>query len=1047
MTKRSPLPDQAVRDRILAALDENCLVEAAAGTGKTTLIVQRILNLVTRHGQKLSHVAAITFTEKAAGELKDRLRKGIEKENLGPEVLRDLEAAHCNTIHGFCAGILRERPVEAGVDPAFRVTDALEAELLRDDVWTKWFAQQMDVADADKTQNHVLLRALHLDLTPEKLRAAADRLVNLRERLDDERSCPVGRKPDDIAAELAAIGAKLVSLAKSCRAEDDAMLERIRIVQTVLGEWPRLDALQREQALLQGLADAIQSGKFSRVGAAKNWSAKAKLDDARAEMVRLTALQADVADAFLRDLLCWLRDFIRAYADEKQQRGVLDFDDLLLKTRDLLLSNKAVRRDFQRRFDRLLVDEFQDTDPVQAEIVFFLAEREPVAEQWQDVKLAPGKLFIVGDPKQSIYRFRRADIEVYEQAKTVIAGQGISEQIETSFRTVSPLLDWINGVFGKLIQPPADGGKYQPTYTPLKPLPERQADGPRVSVLLPTAAERAELGDKPKVPVLRRAESRAVAQFLRHIHDTQYRVKQWSDCAVLLRNTTALDFYERAFEEFGIPFLVEGGKDYFQRPEVRAVCALLLALDNPVDKLELVSVLRSPLFGVSDDDLVLWRCVENRPLDYLAETPSDNGRIATAFGLLRELHAERNHYSYAAFLERCYERLKIPERYLLRPQGEQRVANLYKLVDTARAVQSIAGMSLRGLARHLKTVSLEHAEEGQSPTAEQDTDAVRILTMHKAKGLEWGLVVLGDMVRTDHGHSRPLLVSSSGGVAEAKLSELATSGHADACMQEDVREAAEDRRLLYVACTRARDWLVLPWFSDKGDYAKVLAKGFDPQTAADVERVKRDAITVQPTMVHPIRVELGDPEGRDRGVVEKLIADRAAWLANRKREWPSLAAGVKKLTPHKLGEKEFDESKRGAHGGGVEIGRGVHDALARCDLRDVEAAVKLFPPGEKLIRTALTHPLMKRVLAAKEFHREAPVVWQSPEGLMEGYIDLLFCEDAKLVIVDYKTDKKPNARLYADQLTAYAAAVEAVTGMRVSEKLLFFLSAGVVEKV
>jgi ATP-dependent exoDNAse (exonuclease V) beta subunit len=284
---------------------------------------------------------------------------------------------------------------------------------------------------------------------------------------------------------------------------------------------------------------------------------------------------------------------------------------------------------------------------------------------------------------------------------------------------------------------------------------------------------------------------------------------------------------------------------------------------------------------------------------------------------------------------------------------------------------------------------------------------------------------------------------------EARLSGLRTAGFDAAREAEQLREDAEERRLLYVACTRARDWFVLPWMDRRGAYTRILAEAFDPHKAAGVERVDRTKLTQPPSAARPVRVQLGQPEGRDWEQVEKLIATRAAWRAAREREWPSLTAGVVKLTPHKLGEREHFRGEAGGvtAGGGIEIGRGVHEALARCDLRDVEAAVKLFPAGEKLIRAALTHELMKRVLAADEFHREMPVVWQSPDGLLEGYIDLLFREGDGLVIVDYKTDAKPDARLYQGQLAAYAAAVEAITGRRVVEKMLFFLSAGSVERV
>lgn len=1062
---RDPLPDAPARERIARSLADNCFVEAAAGTGKTTLMVERILNLV-RQGQPLSRIAAITFTEKAAGELKMRLREEIENTGLGAGVLAELEKAQCGTIHGFCAGILRERPVEAGVDPEFRVADALESELLFDQAWERWLEAQVDEAAAAAAAGGVLWRALHLDVSLDTLRGCGESLVRLRDRLDWDGFEPSGRPAPELMDEFARMAAKLVHLGKSCEHSGDGMMERIGEIALLLAEWPRLDAAQRELALLSRMPAAPRSGSFAKVGAAKNWSAKEKLADARELMTGLLALRSEAGGRFIGELLQWLRGAAAAYEEEKQRQGVLDFEDLLIKARDLLRGDKNVRGALQERYGWLLVDEFQDTDPVQVEIVFLLAEREPKAAAWRDVELAPGRLFIVGDPKQSIYRFRRADIEMYEEAKAALQRQGRLEHITTSFRTASPLVDWVNGVFERLIRPPESGGRFQPDYVALQPLPARQAAEPRVLLLEPDSATAAHLAEK-NVAALRRAEAAGVAECLQYLHKNpqrevtfkdetgklQRRAPLWSDCAVLLRNYTALDIYEREFEDLGIPFQVEGGKDYYHRAEVRLVCALLLVLDNPANKVELVSVLRSPLFGVSDDDLVAWTRIREMPLDYLVEQEREKGAIATAFRLLRELHGDRNRYSYAAFLERCYERLKIPERVLLQPQGEQRVANLHKLVDTARAVQVLEGMSLRGLARYLRDVAIERAGEGQSPTAEfgkEEDGAVTILTIHKAKGLEWGAVVLGDMVRTAGGPRDRLLAPPVAGRPEAKLKEWQTTGFDVAREGEEMRADAEERRLLYVACTRARDWLVLPWFSERGEYAKILREAFDPEAAADVERICMADIPRCKRNSQPVRVKLGQPEGDDRARVKKLLDKRAAWVTGRERDKAALFAGVKKLTPSSLGEREHLREGIGtsATAGGIEIGRGVHEALAACDPRDADGAVKLFPPGEKLIRRALSHELTKRILAADEWHREAPVVWRSPDDLlMEGYLDVLFREGDRWVIVDYKTDAKPEPKLYAEQLAAYGRAVEAVTGMKVAERLLFFLATGAVAKV
>ncbi len=466
MSKTPPptLADAAERERIETSLDRNVLVEAAAGTGKTTLMVRRILNLVSdkKLKQRLSRIAAITFTEKAAGELKMRLREKIEQSGLPPSVLTDLELAQCGTIHSFCAGILHERPVEAGVDPAFQVADALQTELLQEEVWRDWIEGQM-AAESD-TGAAVLTRALYLDIELPALRSLAQALVAQRARLSWE-DAPARREGAEIWREAGALMESLVRVVPSCTdPENDTMMKRIAPLLSVAPGWGSLTPREQEHALLRAVLPAPASGNFNRVGTKKNWLGENVLLDAREWMQQLVALHDEAADAFLCELLQWLCGFGAAYEREKHQRGLLDFDDLLLKTRDLLRSNLDVRRDFQRRYDRLLVDEFQDTDPVQAEIVFFLAEKEAKARDWREVTLAPGKLFVVGDPKQSIYRFRGADIEVYHAAREALAAQGNVENIKTSFRTASTLVEWVNDVFKKLIARPEKDAMYQPDY-------------------------------------------------------------------------------------------------------------------------------------------------------------------------------------------------------------------------------------------------------------------------------------------------------------------------------------------------------------------------------------------------------------------------------------------------------------------------------------------------------------------------------------------------------------------------------------------------------
>jgi ATP-dependent exoDNAse (exonuclease V) beta subunit len=418
--------DQAVRDRVVRDFDTTFLLEAGAGTGKTTVLVARILAIVRSGRSTLDRIVAITFTEKAAGELKLRLRDGIEQaieEATDPAererlvaATHDLERAPVSTIHAFTGALLRERPFEAGLDPGFRVAAEIAGERVLDDAWDAWFDARMMEADP------VFLRALTFELKLDDLRKAARRMVAERDVLDAPQERPAF-DPTSLRASVREAVATLQPFKPRCTDTDDDAYGQVVMLEAVLARVERADGLALERLLRELEVDAHhgQQGNWSPAQACKDVKAELKsLKDAQLAYVR--ASSADVAWA-LRDRL---RGFLDAYETAKRDRAVVDYTDLLLKARDVLVRSIPVRRYFQRRFDFVLVDEFQDTDPLQAQIAFLLAEDangSPAAD-WRSVRLAPGKLFVVGDPKQSIYRFRRADIAVYEEVKRLVEASG-----------------------------------------------------------------------------------------------------------------------------------------------------------------------------------------------------------------------------------------------------------------------------------------------------------------------------------------------------------------------------------------------------------------------------------------------------------------------------------------------------------------------------------------------------------------------------------------------------------------------------------------------
>ena len=448
--------DQRVRDRVTTDFDTTLLLEAGAGTGKTTVLVKRILALLRAGRAPIDRIVAITFTDKAAGELKARLRddieealesaSGEEKERLS-RAAADLERAPVSTIHAFASSLLRERPFEAGLDPGFAVAAEVASDRTFDDAWDAWLEERMAEGDA------VLVRAMTCGLKLDALKAAARTVVKERDILGrEEKAPPFGA--DSLLDRVRAAVATLRGLKAKCVNRDDDAYRSVLDLESDLARAERLDPASREQFFRE------MHVVYSR-GQQGNWSPTAACKETKDELKAVRKAQEAYVAASSAHLAWALRDrlrgFLAAYEKAKADAAVVDFQDLLLRARDVLQSSIPVRRYFQRRFDFVLVDEFQDTDPLQAEIAFFLAEDpegEPAAD-WRGCRLKPGKLFVVGDPKQSIYRFRRADIAVYEETKRLVeGGGGETLALTTNFRTVPSIVSFVNERFDEVFADP-----------------------------------------------------------------------------------------------------------------------------------------------------------------------------------------------------------------------------------------------------------------------------------------------------------------------------------------------------------------------------------------------------------------------------------------------------------------------------------------------------------------------------------------------------------------------------------------------------------------
>jgi ATP-dependent exoDNAse (exonuclease V) beta subunit len=832
------LADAEGRRAIANALDETLVVEAAAGTGKTTELVNRIVRILASGRAEVRGIVAVTFTEKAAGELKLRLREALdiarrnasdaERDALN-EALQYLEEAHVNTIHGFCSELLRERPVEAGVDPLFSVLTESQAGRFFDQAFGAWIQTQLQ--EPPEGVRRALRRSIwqgfgtfaREDTAIDRLRRAAWELAQWR-----DFDAPWTRRPFDRDAaidRLVEMLADFAAMTDSPSYAKDTMYLDTRAARDLAAEI----AAQREaededrDSWEARLVDLARDRSFSRARHGrgpgyKSGVTRQRLVDAyealkqQLDQFRLEA-DADLAAALQAELA----GSIGRYETLKARAGSLDFLDLLLKARDLVRGNAGVRQGFQERFTHIFVDEFQDTDPLQAEILLLLASDDAAEDDWRRVRPAPGRLFIVGDPKQSIYRFRRADVGIYrEVCERLVACGATPITLTTSFRSVPGIQAFVNAAFTPVMT--GDAATLQASYVPLSPY--RSALPGRPAVVALPVPEPYGIRNLSAIKIEQSLPD-AVGAFVDWVlNESSWNVRARDICILFRRFMTFGDDvtqpYVRALEARGVPHVLVGGKSFHNREEIETIRAALSAIEWPEDELSVFAALRGALFAIGDEELLEWkhRFGGFHPFRMTRSEVSPHLQpIADALRALQTLHRRRNYRPVAETVHDLIAATRAHVGIVLRTAGEQALANVLHVAELAREYEASGGLSFRGFVDELHAAA-GAAQAAEAPILEEASDGVRLMTVHKAKGLEFPIVVLADLTcklsRAEAGRwvdpDRRLCALKLGGWSPIDL--LLHDP------EEAARDKAESERLTYVASTRAKDLLVVPAIGD-----------------------------------------------------------------------------------------------------------------------------------------------------------------------------------------------------------------------------------------
>ncbi|MDZ4342412.1 MAG: UvrD-helicase domain-containing protein, partial [Candidatus Binatia bacterium] len=1069
---------------------------------------------------------ALTFTNKAANEIKLRLRERLQsyldadlagspateadkktaaevaalirryqlsKDELNGrllEAIRHIERAEIGTIHSFAATLLRLYPLEAEVDPQFREDDGKQFERLFDEQWDLWLDQELALTGSHAGDWRIVLPKLPLEQIKTLAQSLCAETVEIGR--DGEKS---GALPEALSRWLKNLATRAAALVE--RHPEDRQNEKLARAAKAIIDACRHTGSIAENSLTEERGLLAEKSINTKL---KGWTAE---DVAEAqELVRaaqgLAQVDEDLTMLLWRLLAPFAVQFRRFFTHE----GFVSFDGLLIRARNLVRDHPRVREEIKRQYRAILIDEFQDTDPIQYEILLYLAERSgQSARDWRAVELTPGKAFVVGDPKQSIYAFRRADIEAYLEVieKIIKAQDGIECRLTTNFRSDAEILGVVNGVFETLMQP-RDG--LQPPYIAIHPPAPTELDNrklhssPRLAKvsLRKIVAEGAALDAE----TARRLEGESLARWLRdemiekasitNARGEQVLV-QPRDVAILFRKLTDIHDYLEPFRRRHIRYVVAGERHFYAAKEIIDAVNLLRAIDNPHDRLALVGVLRSPLGALPDK--LIYDLHRRDLLDYRKGERLNGkefpGAVAELYQTLTRLHDDTRLLPVGEAIARIFDSLPVRLLAACAFHGEQAVANLDKLRQQAEQLGREGLMTLKETIRQLQQHVLDVKEEGESVLAEESIDAVRIMSIHKAKGLEFPVVVLAGChggTNARQAKSAEALSDWSSGLTGLRVGPIWDLPGLYIAEKARLRAEEEQKRVFYVAMTRPREHLIISCAPTSrrsgGSFLAMLgeALGIESDDIAESKIVSTGAGKMA---IQVVTESLAAP-GR---------AESAGTRASGKRDWrpyvdlwsrrrSDFATAMKSpvfLTPTLLKRQEAELSEAAVPHQqaplkrtlAMLIGELAHRFLQSWDFAlDARAfmdPLKLtighwLPQDYRPQQAALQNELEEIFTAffrskaygelaqARILGREVPLLVPWNGQIMEGVIDVIYERDGLLYLADYKTDRiareelQHGAERYRQQAQTYAEAARLSLKREVAAFKLIFLRLG-----
>lgn len=1100
--------------------DRSMAVTAGAGTGKTYVLVRKYIDLLKTKEVGVPQILALTFTDKAAAGMKERIRAEILKQEgtQWEKAAEDFMIAPVQTFHSFCAQVLREFPIEAGLEPGFSVLDEQQASRIHNKAFEDLIHTRQD-GPVHEALIHVL------SITEQSnLRKILVALYGKRERYEQFFTALGAGEAHVIAVWKREVEAfrdeEIASLLK-----DPSFSSSLRTLRNLAPAYAGVDDkgalfLQEISPLLQSLENPADTGEFcraaldlanrkpGRVGVKKNWkdndlenfrSAKKTLSDILERKQSLFRMSVEPSDPlisgsvqFLKSLSLVFSRYAALVADGKASLGGLDFSDLILHARRLFLEHGGlVARHFKPRFRYILVDEFQDTDTTQFEIIMaILGELSPSMD----------RLFIVGDPKQSIYLFRDADVTRFKEAQEIIttACSGRTVTLDTSFRSTREVVGFANILFSRLfasVEKPWEFG-----YEPVGISSGRAGHAGSVELLLPPRGDDAAATKRNEAEmVARRVHSMLNAEPLsvyeeQPDHTFLERPARYGDIAILLEQRTNLSYYLAALGEYGIPFYVHGGTGFYHRQEIFDLYSILSFLLHRHDSVSLAALLRSPYFGLPDTDL--FRIAQERGItlwDKLRAYAEHDEKAARIRDLLESWQRYAGHMGLAGLLRKILAESGVYSVYAALPAGEQVLANIEKLVAMARGREEDRSYALSDFVADLRMAMDEDEREGEAPLDALAENAVNIMTVHAAKGLEFPVVFVPDMGAAFPSRPASILIGDNPLMVGVKVPDpengyvLTESAVLLALReQQKQKERAERKRLLYVALTRARDHLIMSGTAPEEpglsyDLARsriewiftALGVTGDAVTAGGLELALPDGTGSLRLAIVSDPLSIPAETGRVRPelivVPEECAGKAGTWVP---REYVIGQERVKPISVSKLEEEmkgkgpvsppasmvsEPVVSKYLPGVEGTKKGTIIHEVLRGRDAATVlreygEYSEEHVRQCEEILSIFLSSDLMKKV---KRSFCEVPFVVTLDDGRpVAGKIDRLCeMEDGSWVVIDYKSKPITPAELsslakeYEVSMAVYADTARKLVKRTPVASYLYFIEAGIFHQV